>query len=99
MKLKVISISVLRTNSIPIAFLLRPGITVEAILDQLKVEDCVIFPATDPARIFDHKDELYPSVCNGERLIAAGLADASAAYRRSRAYHYPTQQYPIGDPQ
>jgi hypothetical protein len=87
MKLKVISISLLTTSSNSISFLLRPGITVEAILDQLKVEDCVIFPATDPARIFEHKDELFSKVENGEHLIAAVLAEAAKAYRRSQLYH------------
>jgi hypothetical protein len=87
--MKVISISLLTTSSYSLFFLLRPGISVEAILDQLKAESCVLFPASDPARLFDHKDELYDRVENGSRLIAAGLAEASAAYRRSRPYHYP----------
>jgi hypothetical protein len=96
--MKVISISVLRTSSIPIVFLLRPGISVEAILDQLKVEDYVLFPASDPARLYEPMEELYSRLGNGEHLIAARLADASAAYQRSRAITNPAQ-YPIGDPQ
>ena len=100
MKLKVISISVLRTSSTPIVFLLRPGLTVRQILKQLRVEDkdYVLFPAADPARLLDPMDELYGCVGNTERLIAARLAEASEFYRRSRTYlNHP--QYPIGDPQ
>jgi hypothetical protein len=90
MKVKVISIFVLRTSSFSIVFLLSPGTTVGAVLNQLRVKDkdYVLFPASDPARLFDQKDELYDRVENGARLIAAGLAEASEAYRRSRAYHY-----------
>lgn len=83
--MKVISISVLGTSS-AIIFLLSPGTTVGQILDQLRVKDYVLFLASDPANLFDHKDELYDRVENGSRLIAARLADASEAYRRSRAY-------------
>jgi hypothetical protein len=87
--MKVISISVLRTSSVSIAFLLSPGITVGQVLDQLKVKDYVLFPASDPARLLDQKDELFSKVENGARLIAAVLAEASAAYRRSRAINNP----------
>lgn len=96
--MKIISISVLRTSSTPIVFLIRPGMTVEAILDQLKVEDCVLFPAKDPGRLYEPKDELYDCVGNAEHLIAARLAEACEFHRRSRTYpNHP--QYPIGDPQ
>jgi DTW domain-containing protein YfiP len=98
MKVKVISVSVLTTSSVSIIFLLSPGISVKQILDQPKVEDCVLFPAKDPGRLYEPKEELYDCVQNTERLIAASLADATEAYRRSRAYHYPTQPYPIGEP-
>jgi hypothetical protein len=91
MKVKVISISVLTTSSVSIVFLLSPGISVKQILDQLKVEDCVLFPASDPAELFDPRDELFDRVENGSHLIAAGLAAASAAYQRSRTYtNHPT---------
>jgi hypothetical protein len=96
--MKVISISVLKTSSAPIVFLIRPGTTVEQVLDQLGVEDYVLFPAKDPARLFPSKDELYDCVGNTERLIAARLAEASEFYRRTRTYpNHP--KYPIGDPQ
>jgi hypothetical protein len=88
--MKVISISVLRTSSVSIVFLLSPGITVEQVLDQLKVkDDYVLFPVSDPANLFDQKDELYDRVENGSRLIAACLPEALEAYRRSRAYTNP----------
>jgi hypothetical protein len=84
--MKVISISLLTTSSYSLFFLLRPGTTVEQVLDQLKVEDYVLFPASDPARLLDYRDEIYDRVENGSRLIAARLADASEAYRRSQLY-------------
>jgi hypothetical protein len=84
--MKVISISLLTTSSNSLFFLLSPGITVEQVLDQLKVEDYVLFPASDPARLLDYRDEIYDRVENGSRLIAARLADASEAYRRSQLY-------------
>jgi hypothetical protein len=87
--MKVISISVLRASSVSIVFLIRPGITVEQVLDQLGVKDHVIFPASDPARLFDYKDEIYDRVESGSRLIAARLAEATEAYRRSQLYPYP----------
>jgi hypothetical protein len=89
--MKFISISISGASSVPIIFLISPHTTVGQVLDQLKVKDkdYVLFPASDPARLFEHKDELFSKVENGTRLIAAGLADASAAYRRSRAYSYP----------
>jgi hypothetical protein len=99
MKLKVISILILRTSSIPIVFLLNPGVTARQILEQLRVEDdYVLYPAEDPARLFDHKDELYDQVKDGDRLNATVLAEATRAYQRSQLYRQP-QQYPIGDPQ
>ncbi len=91
--MKVISISVLRTSNIPIVFLLNPGVTVRQILEQLRVEDkdYVLFPASDPAKLFNPMDELYDCVGNTERLIAAHLAEASEFYRRSRTYpNHPT---------
>jgi hypothetical protein len=87
--MKVISISVSKTSSVSIVFLLSPGISVREILDQLKVEDYVLFPASDPARLLDYRDEIYDRVENGSRLIAARLAEASEAYRRSQLYHQP----------
>jgi hypothetical protein len=91
--MKVISISLLTTrlttSSYSLFFLIRPGTTVEQVLDQLGVEDYVLFPAPDPARLFDYKDTLYDRVENGSCLIAAGLAEASAVYRRSRAQLTP----------
>jgi hypothetical protein len=84
--MKVISISLLTTSSYSLFFLLRPGTTVEQVLDQLKVEDYVLFPASDPARLLDYREEIYGRVENGSRLIAARLADASEAYRRSQLY-------------
>jgi hypothetical protein len=87
MKFKVISISVSKTSSIPIVFLLNPGVTARQILEQLRVEDdYVLFSASDPARLYDHKNELYDQVKDGDRLNAAVLADAAKAYRRSRLY-------------
>jgi hypothetical protein len=70
-----------------IIFLLRPGVTTADILKTLKLTDLVLFPLSDPAWIFDQKDELYDRVENGSRLIATCLAAASEAYRRSRPYH------------
>jgi hypothetical protein len=69
-----------------IIFLLRPGITTADILKALKLTDLVLFPFLDPARLYDPKYELYDHVENGSRLIAAGLAEASAAYQRCRTY-------------
>jgi hypothetical protein len=84
--MKVVSISVLKSSA-PIVFLLRPGTTAEDVLTALKLnKDFVIFPVSDPARLFDYRDELYDRVENRSRLIAASLADASRAYQRSRAY-------------
>jgi hypothetical protein len=98
--MKFISISISGASSAPIIFLISPHTTVGQVLDQLKVKDkdYVLFPASDPARLFEHKDELFSEVENGTRLIAAVLADATRAYRRSQLNHQ-TQQYPIGDPQ
>jgi hypothetical protein len=73
----------------PIIYLVRPTTTSADILKTLKLTDFVLSPLSDPAHLFDTKDEIYDRVENGSRLIAARLADASEAYRRSRAYHYP----------
>jgi hypothetical protein len=85
--MKAISISVLKTSSPPIVFLLRPGATAADILRALKLKDLVLFPISDPAKLFGHDDEVYSRVSNGDRLYAALLAEASEFYRRSRAYH------------
>jgi hypothetical protein len=85
--MKVISISLLTTSSYSLFFLIRPGITVEQVLDQLGVKDYVLFPASDPANLFDQRDNLHDRVENGSCLIAACLAEASEAYRRSQLYH------------
>jgi hypothetical protein len=88
MKLKVISTSVSGATSAPIIFLISPHTTAGQILDQLRVKDkdYVLYPASDPARLFDHKDELFSKVENGTRLIAAVLAEAAKAYQRSKLY-------------
>jgi hypothetical protein len=96
--LKHIRISVAGSKNEPIIFLISPATTAGQVLDQLKVkEGYVLFPASDPAGLFGHKDELFSKVENGDRLIAAVLAEASRAYQRSQLYRQP-QQYPIGDP-
>ena len=98
--MKFISISVSGASSAPIIFLISPHTSVGQVLDQLRVKDkdYVLFLASDPANLFDHKDELFSKVENGDRLIAAVLAEATRAYQRSQLYRQP-QQYPIGDPQ
>jgi hypothetical protein len=86
--MKHIVIAILGSKYKPIDFLIQPRVTAGEILTQLKVkEDYVLFPALDPAHLFDNMDELYDRVESGSRLIAACLAKASEAYRRSRGYH------------
>jgi hypothetical protein len=87
--MKVVSISISGASSAPIVFLISPATTAEQVLDQLRVKDkdYVLFPASDPSRLFAHKDEFFSKVENGERLIAAVLAEAAKAYRRSQLYH------------
>ena len=94
--MKAISISVSGAGSAPIIFLISPATTAGSVLDQLRVEDYVLFPPSDPARLFYHKDELHDKVQNGDRLVAAALAEASQAYQRSMLY-LKTPQHPIGD--
>lgn len=85
--MKFISISVSGAGSAPVIFLISPATTAGSILDQLKVEDYVLFSPSDPGQLFYNKDELHDKVQSGDRLIAADLASASAAYRRSQLYH------------
>jgi hypothetical protein len=88
--MKHIVIAILGSKYKPIDFLIQPRVTAGEILTQLKVkEDYVLFPASDPARLLDYRDEIYDRVENGSRLIAARLAEASEAYRRSQLYHQP----------
>ena len=94
--MKAISILVSGAGSAPVIFLLRPDTTAGAILEQLRVEDYVLFHPSDPARLFYHKDELHDKVQNGDRLVAAALAEASQAYQRSMLY-LKAPQHPIGD--
>jgi hypothetical protein len=86
--MKFISISVSGASSAPIIFLISPHTSVGQVLDQLKVkEGYVLFLASDPAKLFGHKDELFSKVENGDRLIAAVLAEATRAYQRSQLHH------------
>ena len=85
--MKAISISISGAGSAPIIFLISPATTAGSILDQLKVEDYILFPPSDPARLFYNKDELHDKVQSGDRLVAATLPEATEAYRRSRPYH------------
>lgn len=86
--MKHIVIAILGSKYKPIDFLIQPKVTTGEILFQLKVkEDYVLFPALDPANLFAQQDELYDRVENGSRLIAACLAEASEAYRRSRIFN------------
>jgi hypothetical protein len=98
--MKSISISVSGASSAPIIFLISPHTTAEQVLDQLKVKDkdYLLFPESDPSRVFNPKDALFSQVESGDRLTAAVLAVAARAYRRSQLYRQP-QQYPVGDPQ
>jgi hypothetical protein len=85
--MKFISISVSGAGSAPVIFLISPATTAGSILDQLKIEDHVLFPPTDPASLYYHTDVLHDKVQSGDRLVAATLPEATEAYRRSRPYH------------
>jgi hypothetical protein len=87
--MKAISISISGAGSAPVIFLISPATTAGSILDQLKIEDYVIFAPSDPGRLFYNKDELHDKVQSGDRLVAATLLEASEAYRRSKLYGSP----------
>jgi hypothetical protein len=53
------------------------------ILDQLRVKDYVLFPASDPSRLFDHKDELYDQVQNGDQGQVIEVTDLGGLH-----HHY-----------
>lgn len=87
--MKFISISISGAGSAPVIFLISPATTAGSILDQLKIEDYVIFSPSDPARLYYHTDVLHDKVQSGERLVAAALSKATEAYRRSKLYGSP----------
>ena len=87
--MKFISISISGAGSAPVIFLISPHTTAGSILDQLKIEDYVLFPPSDPGRLYYHTDVLHDKVQSGDWLVAATLLEASEAYRRSKLYGSP----------
>jgi hypothetical protein len=66
-----------------IIYLVRPRTTAADILKALKLTDFVLFPLSDPARLFaqfDQKDELYEQISNGDCLIALVPSGESEFY-------------------